>query len=42
MDHDCLQTSEGFTPCLRHIDGTKCFRIFCQDGGKDIKRECEI
>lgn len=40
--HDCLQTEEGFIPCLRHLDGTKCFITFCQDCGKDIKRDCEV
>lgn len=39
--HECLQLHEGFTPCLRHIDGTKCYLMFCLDCGKDIKRECE-
>lgn len=41
MSHDCLQVEEGLTPCLRHIDGTKCYLIFCIDCGKDIRRECE-
>jgi hypothetical protein len=41
MSHDCQQKEEGLTPCLQHIDGTKCFIIFCLDCGKDIKRECE-
>jgi hypothetical protein len=38
---ECLQLHEGFTPCLRHLDGTKCYLIFCLDCGKDIRRECD-